>query len=259
MFDNNARGDHRRPFALDTFQEPIVRANPRQSLVVRSCAGSGKSTVLAARAAELIANGAPPERVIVLTFSVKSKDDLVDKVGRVLPEAASRPRVMTHHAHALKIVRSSGISAKVISASEQRKLMRSVMAVRSGPGEASRESVRTALTVVARAKSSSTLPSAGSFERTILDAYQHSLRAKGWMDYEDSASAALDPLTSVSPRTSPLLCLLTQRSTDRFSPTQWSCSPPPHSPSSTSSMGPCSVRYTTTCCWTRRRTPRMRS
>mmetsp|Transcript_66144 Transcript_66144/g.131194 ORF Transcript_66144/g.131194 Transcript_66144/m.131194 type:complete len:133 (+) Transcript_66144:239-637(+) len=113
--------------ALDHFQSAVVSTASHQSLVVRSCAGSGKSTTLSLRAAALVQAGMDPERILILTFSVKSKDDLAGKIGRLLPEG-KRPRVQTHHAHALSTIRRAGNAASVISASEQRKLVRKVCA-----------------------------------------------------------------------------------------------------------------------------------
>ena len=102
---------HGRPAAsvagLDLFQSAVVSSPASTSVVVRSCAGSGKSTTLAVRAGELLARGLPPERLLVLTFSVRSKDDLHAKMLKLCP-GARLPRVQTHHAHALLIARSAG-------------------------------------------------------------------------------------------------------------------------------------------------------
>ena len=73
---------------LDVYQSAVVSC-PQQSLLVRSCAGSGKSTTLAVRAGALIAQGVPVDDIILLTFSVRSKVDLEQKLQRLLRECCS--------------------------------------------------------------------------------------------------------------------------------------------------------------------------
>ena len=203
---------HGRPAAsvagLDLFQSAVVSSSASTSLVVRSCAGSGKSTTLAVRAGELLARGLPPERLLVLTFSVRSKDDLHAKMLKLCP-GARLPRVQTHHAHALLIARSAGCTARVVSASEQRKIVRELLGDKahggggSGSGSGGRasvpkESVKAALHTIAKAKSSMTKPRAPK-EVQLMNGYQSALRRLGCIDFEDMTSLACAALDDEPP------------------------------------------------------------
>jgi superfamily I DNA/RNA helicase len=158
-----------------------------RSLLVRSCAGSGKSSVLAARCASLIASGADPERTILLTFSVRSKLDLESKICEVLP--TGRPRVLTHHANALAILRKAGCTSRVIASKSQRKIMRAILASRSHDPP-TQDAVRQGLSLVARVKGSGSLPAHDSSERHIVEEYQRMLRERGEIDFEDMVLSA---------------------------------------------------------------------
>jgi superfamily I DNA/RNA helicase len=177
------------PFQIscDHFQEAVIMAVHSRSLLVRSCAGSGKSSVLAARCASLIASGADPERTILLTFSVRSKLDLESKICEVLP--TGRPRVLTHHANALAILRKAGCTSRVIASKSQRKIMRAILASRSHDPP-TQDAVRQGLSLVARVKGSGSLPAHDSSERHIVEEYQRMLRERGEIDFEDMVLSA---------------------------------------------------------------------
>ena len=181
----------------DEFQSAVISSRGH-SILVRSCAGSGKSTTLAARAGALIAGGVPPECILVLTFSVRSKLDLETKMQRLCSSApGGAPRVMTHHAKALAILRAAGCSARVIEAREQRKMMRDALSARKGGApsrEAQREGVRNGLTLIARCKGLGSAPPQGSDDRAVLEAYQAALRASGQIDFEDMIILATQAL-----------------------------------------------------------------
>lgn len=181
---------------LDHFQSAVVSSSLNQSLVVRSCAGSGKSTTLAARAAALIAQGLDPEALLILTFSVKSKDDLEAKVAALI-RSGPRPRVMTHHAHALGVLRKAGVSARVISSSDQRKLVRKLVSDRQAPAEgrqAPAAAVKSVLALISRVKSGLSEPRAGTAEHDMYMAYERGLAAQGAMDFEDMITLAISSL-----------------------------------------------------------------
>ena len=69
-------------------------ANDRRPLLIIAGAGSGKTSTLACRAAHLIANGADPQRILLLTFSRRAAEALERRAGqflhRVLGVASSR-------------------------------------------------------------------------------------------------------------------------------------------------------------------------
>ena len=56
-------------------------------LLVLAGAGSGKTLTLAARVARLVLDGADPNRLLLLTFSRRASQEMVQRVGRVLHQA----------------------------------------------------------------------------------------------------------------------------------------------------------------------------
>ncbi|HET8877399.1 MAG TPA: ATP-dependent helicase [Casimicrobiaceae bacterium] len=59
-------------------------ANDRGPLLIIAGAGSGKTSTLACRAAHLIANGADPQRILLLTFSRRAAEALERRAGQFL-------------------------------------------------------------------------------------------------------------------------------------------------------------------------------
>jgi DNA helicase-2/ATP-dependent DNA helicase PcrA len=63
-------------------------------LLVIAGAGSGKTNVLAHRVAHLVAEGADPAAILLLTFSRRAADEMVRRVERIVREVAvDRPRI----------------------------------------------------------------------------------------------------------------------------------------------------------------------
>ncbi|WP_287368875.1 ATP-dependent helicase [Thauera sp.] len=68
------------------------RAAPGAPLLVIAGAGSGKTNTLAHRVAHLIAHGADPGRILLLTFSRRAADEMGRRVRRILTQmSAGRP------------------------------------------------------------------------------------------------------------------------------------------------------------------------
>ncbi|MFN3987114.1 MAG: ATP-dependent helicase [Rhodocyclaceae bacterium] len=64
-------------------------ATPAGPLLVIAGAGSGKTNTLAHRVAHLIAHGADPARILLLTFSRRAADEMGRRVRRILAETAA--------------------------------------------------------------------------------------------------------------------------------------------------------------------------
>jgi DNA helicase-2/ATP-dependent DNA helicase PcrA len=62
-------------------------ARTSQPLLIIAGAGSGKTLTLAARVARLIAEGADPQRVLLLTFSRRAAAEMTRRAGRLLHQA----------------------------------------------------------------------------------------------------------------------------------------------------------------------------
>ncbi len=65
-------------------------------LLVIAGAGSGKTSTLAHRVAHLIAHGADPGRILLLTFSRRAADEMQRRVKRILAQAATENRLLAH-------------------------------------------------------------------------------------------------------------------------------------------------------------------
>lgn len=63
-------------------------AHPAPPLLVIAGAGSGKTNTLAHRVAHLIAHGADPSRILLLTFSRRAADEMGRRVRRILAQGA---------------------------------------------------------------------------------------------------------------------------------------------------------------------------
>ena len=55
-----------------------------EPLLVIAGAGSGKTKTLSCRVAHLVANGADPSRILLLTFSRRAASEMIARVGTVL-------------------------------------------------------------------------------------------------------------------------------------------------------------------------------
>jgi len=74
--------------------------------LVLAGAGSGKTTVLIRRIARLIAEGTPPERILVTTFTRRAADDMGERLQLLLGEEATQGLwIGTFHSHCLRILK----------------------------------------------------------------------------------------------------------------------------------------------------------
>lgn len=80
----------------------LHRAGPA---LVRSGPGSGKTRVLAAHAAVLIARGIAPERIIAISFTRKAAATLQERLKPLLPDGAAPVASSTIHSLCLRIIR----------------------------------------------------------------------------------------------------------------------------------------------------------
>jgi len=101
-------------FPLNPAQSEAVRRTDVPMLVLAG-AGSGKTRVITAKIAHLVAQGTDPSRVVAITFTNKAAREMRERANALLGAAgrkddAARVRIATFHALGLAIVRAEAKS-----------------------------------------------------------------------------------------------------------------------------------------------------
>ena len=151
-------------------------ATPGPVLVVAG-AGSGKTRTIVARVRRLLAEGADPRRVLVLTFSRKAAGELRRRIGGDV-------RALTFHAWALLHLRARGRRPRIVDRAEARALLRRCLHELARPADAA--SVRDELDRISRAKGR-----LESLDDPAARCYDEALRAADALDLDDLILAAL--------------------------------------------------------------------
>jgi ATP-dependent helicase/nuclease subunit A len=87
--------DHRVPEAYEVDGRPAdatefvgIACDPRQSVVVEACAGSGKTWLLVARMLRLLLASAAPSEILAITFTRKAAQEMRERLMQLLQELA---------------------------------------------------------------------------------------------------------------------------------------------------------------------------
>jgi superfamily I DNA/RNA helicase len=110
---------------LDAPQREAVLAEARYVLVAAP-PGSGKTRVLAARLARLLAEGADPRTVTALTFTCRAAMEMSARVRAILGRDARAGHIGTFHALALRLLRAARPGLKIIGRAAQEDALRSL-------------------------------------------------------------------------------------------------------------------------------------
>lgn len=94
---------------LTTQQQKVVDSTDKRILVL-SCAGSGKTTVITLRIARLWKNGVKPDEILALTFSNKAAQEMKSRICKENPNLGAKVNVRTFHSFGLDIIRKYNLA-----------------------------------------------------------------------------------------------------------------------------------------------------
>lgn len=95
--------------SLTKQQQKVVDSTSKRILVL-SCAGSGKTTVITKRIAKLWVRGVKPEEILALTFSNKAAQEMKKRISKENSQLGPKVNVKTFHAFGLEIIRKYDVA-----------------------------------------------------------------------------------------------------------------------------------------------------
>ncbi len=113
---------HRTPEGIPVPRDLRAELNPEQGaaatfgegpLLIIAGAGTGKTRTLTYRVAHLIQHGVPPERILLLTFTRRSAQEMLSRVERLVGSAGRHVHGGTFHATGHRLLRRFGAAAGV--------------------------------------------------------------------------------------------------------------------------------------------------
>ncbi|MGN7457754.1 ATP-dependent helicase [Paenibacillus pasadenensis] len=163
-------------------------------LLTLAGAGSGKTSVLAARTGYLIAErGADPRSILLVTFSVKAAQEMKDRISAlpgIAPAAAKAVTARTFHSFFLQLLRSQGYRQEILGGGPLAVIV--LKGMLRELGIADRLEPETALAALSEAKLSlrslGELPEASQAERDLkrlLLRFEEWKEREGRMDFDD--------------------------------------------------------------------------
>ena len=94
---------------LNDQQRQAVLHRGDEPLLIIAGAGTGKTTTLAHRIAQLVIDGADPRRILLLTFSRRASQEMVRRAQRVV-QHADIPWAGTYHAIGSRLLRMHALA-----------------------------------------------------------------------------------------------------------------------------------------------------
>ncbi len=120
------------PPVLDAAQQAVV-AHRSGPLVVLAGPGTGKTTTLVEAAAARVADGAPVESMLMLTFGRRAAGELRDRLTVRLGRTVREPIARTFHSYAFGVLRMAAVAdglpaPRLLSGPEQDLMLRELVA-----------------------------------------------------------------------------------------------------------------------------------
>ncbi len=192
-----ARDMNATPIPLNAAQRAAVE-HPAGAVLVVAGAGSGKTRVLTARVARLLAEGVAPRRVLAFTFTNKAAQEMRERIRAAVGGAARDAWIGTFHATSVRILRREAAAAGlapdfvVYDREDQEEVLREVVKRLELPESQYRLAALAAR--IGDAKNAMVSPAeaegeaASPFERNLARAYalyQDLLRRQRALDFDD--------------------------------------------------------------------------
>lgn len=166
---------------LNGSQRRVVTATGRHLLVVAG-PGTGKTLTIVRRIAYLLAQGVPPEHLVVVTFTNRAAGEMRERIDTLLGTQAHNLFIGTFHVLGLTIIRESlQQSLTICSRDEQVGILKPLVG----------NSVRAAqhmVETISRVKGHGSWVEADEYDRQakgVCEAYQTALKEKGLYDFDD--------------------------------------------------------------------------
>ncbi len=182
-------------FRLFDLNEPQHRAVTTTAgpLLILAGAGTGKTRVITARAAYLIAEGVNPENILAVTFTNKAATEMRERLATMVePEKAKKVTMSTFHALCVRILRTGhrparvqDITSRSMTKADQLGLIRKIITRTAAQDE--KLDPNQAKNLISKAKNNGW--SAPADEKTLLSAvfarYQADLKTLNAVDFDD--------------------------------------------------------------------------
>lgn len=161
---------------------------------VIAAAGSGKTTVIVSRVERLIReHGVPPEKILVLTFCRKARDELCNRLMMRIPGCAMDVNVTTFHSLGNQILSGyCDLEYRILSDDqEQIKIINSILSDGLKGKDGSNHTAPYYLQYIAAAKNRLSITNDGTIEGTVYSIYEQYKKQAGLLDYDDLIIMAL--------------------------------------------------------------------
>lgn len=166
-------------------QKKVVNSKSKRILVL-SCAGSGKTTVIVNRIARLWSEGVAPDEILVLTFSNKAAQEMRKRIIKEEYETGKKVTVKTFHAFGYDIIKRDASvlgydgKIKIARSNDTRNFLKEYYRKNSMPPLDDND----ILSYIKKAKSFEPYQKIPALEN-IVSAYNHDLRKKSAVDMDD--------------------------------------------------------------------------